>query len=355
MSHVHKIAHPRRCCLCLCLCEGLDHPIASVVEELLYIIHGREPVRAWGARDLVGLHALTVIYSGRDLSTYFDVYSPQRYEISRKLQMTIGNNNNRGRGRVHDDAPSCVWTALHLAVRRRVIHSRIAWLSICPSEAFVASLLNATDSQGDTLLMRACEENEVTTAMWLLFRPGIDVNVRNIRGQNALMIACFNHMDDDVACKILKSQGIDHRYVNTRDDVGNTALMWACTSGTDTVASLILNVPGVDVNTRNNKRDSPLLISCRLKLYAVALQILSVPGVDVNARNDEGDTALIIMCRDGLMGEDDRSLAFDVVCRLLAIPGIDTSAADDVQVTALSRLSSTRAERGEESTRAPLD
>ena len=109
------------------------------------------------------------------------------------------------------------------------------------------------------------DEEKVTR---LLEQPGIDVNVRNIDGETALIRAVENGNID--ISKMLLDAGAD---VNVRNNDGNTALILASRTGKEAIVEMLL--------TDNSYWDDD-------GIY----RIVMAWGTDVNAMNNEGETAL---------------------------------------------------------------
>ena len=120
-------------------------------------------------------------------------------------------------------------------------------------------------------LILAIDSGDEEKVTMLLEQPGIDVNVRNIDGETALIRAVENGNID--ISKMLVEAGAD---VNVRNNDGNTALILASRTGKEAIVEMLL--------TDNSYWDDD-------GIY----RIVMVWGTDVNARNNEGETAFMVV------------------------------------------------------------
>lgn len=113
--------------------------------------------------------------------------------------------------------------------------------------------VNATDSQGQTLLMAAIRDGR-TFLVWPLFTHKIDVNVQDKDQVTALMKAA-GKTDTDLVKDIIE-QGI--KDIDCTDQWGETALCWAVRSGTTAIVQLLLEA-GADARFKNNRTHKTVL------------------------------------------------------------------------------------------------
>jgi len=149
------------------------------------------------------------------------------------------------------------------------------------------------DALGNTLLHVALPNRPVAE---ILLDRGLSINVRNMRGQTALLQSIEMRPEnlDDVT--FLISRGAD---VNGADHVGLTALHYAVTANSSALVRKLIE-SGTDVNIRDKYGSTSLHWACSLNSLTV-LEVLFTGKVepDVNATDSNGDTALHRACYRG--------------------------------------------------------
>ena len=191
------------------------------------------------------------------------------------------------------------------------------------------------------------DEEKVTR---LLEQPGIDVNVRNIDGETALIRAVENGNID--ISKMLVEAGAD---VNVRNNDGNTALILASRTGKEAIVEMLLTdnsywdddgiyrivmVWGTDVNARNNDGETALIRAVENGNIDISKMLLDA-GADVNVRNNDGNTALILASRTGkeaiveMLLTDNSYWDDDGIYRIVMAWGTDVNAMNNEGETAL--------------------
>ncbi|KAH6903950.1 ankyrin repeat-containing domain protein, partial [Coprinopsis sp. MPI-PUGE-AT-0042] len=175
-------------------------------------------------------------------------------------------------------------------------------------------------------LMLAVQRGHPASANALLSLPGIDVNLSDRYGLNALMhVAHHDHIECVQA--LVEAPGID---INAVDEDGMTALIHAVQMGQTEAAKILLGLPGIDVNAadREFKGWTALIHAAWEGQTEVVKLLLGVPGIRINAVDEAGCSALIHAVREG---------STEVVKLLLKAPGIDVNAASTLDGhTALS-------------------
>ena len=125
-----------------------------------------------------------------------------------------------------------------------------------------------------------------------LINLGSNVNSRNKLGMTPLMEAArWNPLEEVVSILLDSDAGI-----NSSDDMGNTALMYATMNSNDSVFSLLIQ-RGAKVNIANSDGRTPLMFAAiqdRPRAVALLKTLLEVESLDVNAKDSEGRTALIL-------------------------------------------------------------
>lgn len=94
--------------------------------------------------------------------------------------------------------------------------------------------LDQKGQNGDSALMKITRTGNLA---WIkaLLSAGVDVNLRNDDGNNALWFACFGNFDD--AIDLLIAAQID---IDNQNDNGATALMYAASSGKANIVQQLL-------------------------------------------------------------------------------------------------------------------
>ena len=80
--------------------------------------------------------------------------------------------------------------------------------------------------------------------------------------------------------------------VNTKDESGQTGLIWAVRKNHISVVDLLLNTPNIDVNQRDNQGKCALHFAARWKKFEALKLLLNVPNIDVNIVTSHGWSAM---------------------------------------------------------------
>ncbi|CEO96596.1 hypothetical protein PBRA_005205 [Plasmodiophora brassicae] len=214
-------------------------------------------------------------------------------------------------------------TPLHLAVRSEYPDSNVLTMLLNDSRVD----LNAReDTNEDTPLHTAVEDDNVDVARLLVSRTGIAANARDHHGKTPLFLAVAGR-NVEIVQLLLSVPGVD---VNAGDADQLTPLFLVATSDEPNdivIVNLLLAAAGIDVNARDRNGATPLHFAA-IRGYVDGVQrLLGHPDIDVNAQDgDQRMTALhfAIVC------END-----DVAEVLLGAPGIDGNARDRFERTPL--------------------
>jgi ankyrin repeat protein len=142
---------------------------------------------------------------------------------------------------------------------------------------------NATNCQEGNTLISAAFLGETNIVRLLLSHPNIDPNFveRRLFGSTALMRA----QEPEVTKLLLERGDTD---VNLRDDLGWTALVWACYTDSNWKVNLLLERENVDPNIRDIAGVTALVHCCLLGPYMTAASRVA----NVRALLSRRDTSL---------------------------------------------------------------
>ncbi|MBP5426387.1 MAG: ankyrin repeat domain-containing protein [Clostridiales bacterium] len=152
--------------------------------------------------------------------------------------------------------------------------------------------VNTCDLMGTTVLMHACNNNNIEVVK-ILLEQGANVNMQNMRGITALHIACDKENIEIV--KVLLSYGAS---VCLADDIaGNTALHWAVARNNIAIAEVLLGT-GVNIDIPSKIGATSLHLAC-LTGNKKIVQFLIDKGANVDAvcgKKGLGLTPLHVAC-----------------------------------------------------------
>ncbi len=144
----------------------------------------------------------------------------------------------------------------------------------------VHDIINYVDYDGNTALMVACEKGDVGLTRFLLFIPGIDVNLKNNFFETALIIACEKgHVD--IVNELLKNKETDINLCNKWMD---SPLIISILKGFNNVTELLLLCPGIDFNKKNNTDYTALQAACEHGNTYIVKKLLDIPGIVCHVR-----------------------------------------------------------------------
>jgi len=159
-----------------------------------------------------------------------------------------------------------------------------------------------SENCGKPILFIACDGTFGTSLSFLL-ENGIDINTKDLIGNNALMY-CLNNNQIDNAFKLLKAN-IDTTTVNIQ---GKTALHFACQCGNLDIFNIIFVKDQVNLKTKNG--DTPLIFASRNNLEIVKKLVEN--GADINHENNQGINAISIAFNTGKKDIIDYLISKDV-------------------------------------------
>jgi len=153
---------------------------------------------------------------------------------------------------------------------------------------------NVCDSNGANALMLSAFSGKTEISMFLIF-SGIDINHKDHRGFNALMLACESPKADIELVKTLIDKGAN---INAISDRGATALMAAAKIGHNDIVEILVS-NGADINARNFDHNITPLIWAASGGHSYIVKFLLRNGADRNIRTYNNYTAATIAKENG--------------------------------------------------------
>jgi len=189
--------------------------------------------------------------------------------------------------------------------------------------------VNLRDNEGYSALLRAANNNSSQCLLLLLQHPKIDINVKTAKGDSVLMIAL--RVDNGFTLTRLLSLPIDYKIQN---ELGESALYWACSIGNIACVKTLLSFEDIDCNVCSNSNVTPLMKACEGGFIEIIDILLARPEIQVNIKSNKGSTALMFAAISRVRGNYDSS-KIKCVKKLLAFPGIEVNTKDNENNTAL--------------------
>ena len=140
-------------------------------------------------------------------------------------------------------------------------------------------------------LLDAAAEGNIEIVRFIL-RKGADINTKNNIGGTALMLAAENGNTEIV--NLLLDKGAD---INSKDKDGWGALIFAAQNGHTEIITLLLD-KGVDINLKTNIGTTTLMFAAK-NGHTETVTLLLDKGSDIHAKFKNGATALMAAARKG--------------------------------------------------------
>lgn len=152
--------------------------------------------------------------------------------------------------------------------------------------------LDETDSDGNTVLHRQCEDQNLFNIQKLLMSK-VDVNIVNRNGLTPLAIALKNKSMDIVSILIQFGARLD-----IQDSNGDTSVHILCKSKDWEVLQKIplQNV----INIQNKKGETPVIVSLKNKNLELS-RLLIQQGSNLNIADSEGNYPIILVLENNMM------------------------------------------------------
>ncbi|VDI71975.1 uncharacterized protein LOC143070225 [Mytilus galloprovincialis] len=169
--------------------------------------------------------------------------------------------------------PSATRRLVKTALHQAVLDCRLHQVRLLVAKH--NSNMDSKDLNGRTPLMLACmvDEEYGYRMAKILIQAGAFLNLRDVYGRTALSYACMNGRHLIVQC-LIREDVID---INEGDNDGDTPLHHATASKNPKVVQALTDCFvkfGLDIDTRNNLGYTALLLACKNGHYASAYQLL---------------------------------------------------------------------------------
>ncbi|EAU87050.2 ankyrin repeat domain-containing protein 50 [Coprinopsis cinerea okayama7 len=181
------------------------------------------------------------------------------------------------------------------------------------------AVLNMPNDQGQTPLILASSYGHANTVLRLIQSGKVDLNAVDHSGSTALAVAFAHHhwpvvvhllqadrihvntahksgYDEDSVDLLLRCENID---VNVKNIHGETALMWASYQGHSIVVERLLGSKGIEVNSRDGRGRSAMMHAARCGNEEVVKLLLQSGKVDVDLRCMDGRNATLYAVEHG--------------------------------------------------------
>ena len=140
-------------------------------------------------------------------------------------------------------------------------------------------------------LLQAVEDGNIDIVSGMI-SDGININLQDIRGYTALMIASRNGYDNIVDL-LIKSKA----NINLQNDAGSSALIFASARGNDKVVDLLLKA-GANINLYDKNEQTALILASQMGRYKV-VELLVKAGSKIDLQDNKGNTALMLSFTNG--------------------------------------------------------
>ncbi|KAG4094107.1 ankyrin [Neocallimastix lanati (nom. inval.)] len=156
---------------------------------------------------------------------------------------------------------------------------------------------NIKNKRGETALIIACRHVNVNIIHILVNQP-IDIDLQDRNGNTALIYICQKKYEyTEIVREFLLKHNVN---INIKNKAGNSALHIAVFNNHLEIVKLLL-LNHADINIKNSEGNTVLMMASSSANREKMLEELLLLNtyVDVNAVNNEGDSALIIAARNG--------------------------------------------------------
>jgi len=151
-----------------------------------------------------------------------------------------------------------------------------------------------------TALHQAVIDCRLHQVRLLVSKHGVNVDCKDLNGRTPMMLACI--IEEEFGHKMAKIFMKAGAFLNLRDNLGRTALSYACMNGREEIVRMIVREDVLDINEADNDGNTPLHhagSSGNPKIVTMLVDCFMRFGLDVDTRNKLGYTALLLACKKG--------------------------------------------------------
>jgi len=151
--------------------------------------------------------------------------------------------------------------------------------------------VNMKNERGEIPLIISCEKENLNSIINLI-RNGAKTDISNSTGTSLLGIICKTESKKslEIISYLIEKEKID---INFKDKNGNTPLLIACYfRNNKVIQKLIKN--GTNTNIQNVFGDTPLIISYYFKNNKIVSELINEGNADIDISNNYGDTLITI-------------------------------------------------------------
>jgi ankyrin repeat protein len=192
---------------------------------------------------------------------------------------------------------------LHFACKRKEAQEELVRFLIEKHR----SLVQMVDFKQLHALHEATKCSSAKVCKILLDVKGCNVNATDGQGRTPLIVACELEYDDDESvekARLFIERGAD---VKKKNELGDTALHSACSWGRPELVAILLEA-GCDVNALGDDNRTPLMYACGNEMFGEEIiPILIEAGADVSLKNGWGQS--VVNCAFGTGGKTLKALA----------------------------------------------
>ncbi|KAK6188342.1 hypothetical protein SNE40_004533 [Patella caerulea] len=152
-----------------------------------------------------------------------------------------------------------------------------------------------------TALHQAVLDCRLHQVRLLVSKHNVNIDSKDLNGRTALMLTCFIE-NEDLGYKMAKIFLEAGAFMNIKDNLGRTALGYACMNGKEKIVGKILSEDILDINEPDNDGNTPLHHSCLCgnpRIVGMLADTYLKYGLNIDRRNTLGYTALLICCKNG--------------------------------------------------------